>query len=102
MTITDTAHVRTVPGELFYLAPESTVLRRFTAPGNSVNTGIYRSHVMPIHDGRPIQDQFTLDRNGFEILEHRSAVADFTDSARRRRTGPWPSATTPASGRTRV
>jgi hypothetical protein len=68
-----------VPGELFYLAPESTVLRRFTAPGNSVNTDTYRSHVMPIHDGRPIQDQFTLDRNGFEILEHRSAVADVTD-----------------------
>jgi hypothetical protein len=71
--------VQSVPGEMNYLAPESTVLRRFTAPGNSVNTGIYRSYVMPVHNGRPIQDRFTLDRNGFEIIEHRTAVADFTD-----------------------
>jgi hypothetical protein len=34
---------------------------------------------MPIHNGRPIRDQFTLDRNGFEIIDHRSAVSDFTD-----------------------
>jgi hypothetical protein len=79
MTVSDTTHIQTVPGELFYLAPESTVLRRFTAPGNSVNTGTYRPHVMPIHNGRPICDQFTLDRNGFEIVDHHSAVADFTD-----------------------
>ena len=42
MTVTDAFSVRAVPGELSYLAPESTVLRRFTAPGTSVNTGIYR------------------------------------------------------------
>src|SRR5262245_45140808 len=77
-TVTD-AHIQTVPGELSYLAPESTVLRRFTAPGMSVNTGIYRSYVMPVHNGRPIGDRFTLDRNGFEIIEHRTAVTDFTD-----------------------
>src|SRR5262245_4647219 len=78
-TATDAAHTRAVPGELHYLAPESTVLRRFTAPGMSVNTGIYRSYVMPIHDGRPVRDRFTLDRNGFELIEHRTAVMDFTD-----------------------
>lgn len=76
--VTDTTHVQIVPGELSYLAPESTVLRRFTAPGNSVNTGIYRSYVMPVHNGRPVSDRFTLDRNGFEIIEHRSEVTDFT------------------------
>src|SRR5262245_29126748 len=73
--------VQSVPGEMNYLAPESTVLRRFTAPGNSVNTGIYRPYVMPVHNGRPVRDRFTLDRNGFEIIEHRTAVADFTDRA---------------------
>jgi hypothetical protein len=77
--MTDAALVEAVPGELSYLAPESTVLRRFTAPGNSVNTGIYHSHVMPIYDGRPVRDRFRLDRNGFEIIEHRSGVTDFTD-----------------------
>jgi hypothetical protein len=73
------ADIQSVLGELWYLAPESTVLRRFTAPGASVNTGTYHPYVMPIHNGRPISDQFTLDRNGFVIVEHRSSVSDFTD-----------------------
>jgi hypothetical protein len=77
--VTGQAHSQAVTGEFSYLAPESTVLRRFTAPGESVNTGIYRTYEMPIRDGRPVQDQFTLDRNGFEITGHASAVTDFTD-----------------------
>jgi hypothetical protein len=76
---TGTAEVQAVIGELHYLAPESTVLRRFTAPGISANTGVYRAYEMPIHNGRSVSDQFTLDRNGFEILGHASAVTDFTD-----------------------
>ena len=76
---TSEAPVQTVTGELHYLDPESTVLRRFTAPGNSVNTGAYRAYQMPIRNGRPVSGQFTLDRNGFAITGHRSAVADFTD-----------------------
>jgi hypothetical protein len=71
--------IQAVTGELSYLAPESTVLRRFTAPGESVNTGTYRAYEMPIRDGRPVRDQFTLDRNGFAIVGHTSAVADFTN-----------------------
>lgn len=77
--ITGTANIQEVTGELSYLAPESTVLRRFTAPGESVNTGSYRSYEMSIRNGRPVQDQFTLDRNGFAIIDHPSAVQDFTD-----------------------
>ena len=76
-----TEHTTSVPGELQYLAPESTVLRRFTAPGESINTGVYEPHVVPIRDGRPVQDGFRLDIHGFEIVHHRSAVADFTDKA---------------------
>src|SRR6202035_2543429 len=71
--------IQAVTGELSYLAPESTVLRRFTAPGESVNTGTYRAYEMPVRDGRPVRDQFTLDRNGFAIVGHASAVTDFTD-----------------------
>jgi hypothetical protein len=76
---TGPARIQEVTGELSYLAPESTVLRRFTAPGESVNTGTYRTHEMPIRNGRPVQGQFTLDRNGFAITGHASAVTDFTD-----------------------
>ena len=39
--------VSSVLGELHYLSPESTVLRRFTGPGASLNTGSYESHTVP-------------------------------------------------------
>jgi hypothetical protein len=70
-----------VQAELSYLAPGSTVLRRFTAPGDSVNTGRYETHVVPIRDGRPVQDDFRLETHGFELVRHESAVRDFTDKA---------------------
>jgi hypothetical protein len=76
-----TEQVTSLPGELHYLAPESTLLRRFTAPGASINTGTYESRVVPIRNGRPVQDTFRLDIHGFELVRHRSAVADFTDKA---------------------
>jgi hypothetical protein len=78
-TDTETTDVQTVEGELNYLAPESKVLRRFTAPGRSVNTGSYRPYVMPIHNGRPVADRFSLDGNGFALIDHPTAVTDFTD-----------------------
>jgi hypothetical protein len=73
--------VQAVTGELHYLDPAATVLRRFTAPGASVNTSNYLAHQMPIGNGRPVQDLFTLDRNGFELASHVSAVQDFTDKS---------------------
>lgn len=76
-----TKQVTSVPGELQYLDPTSTVLRRFTAPGASINTGSYESHTVPIRNGRPVQSTFRMDTHGFEIVSHRSAVADFTDKA---------------------
>ncbi len=76
-----TEQVTSVPGELQYLDPGSTVLRRFTAPGASINTGSYESQTVPIRNGRPVQDSFRMDIHGFEIVSHRSAVADFTDKA---------------------
>jgi hypothetical protein len=76
-----TEQVTSVPGELQYLSPESTVLRRFTAPGASVNTGSYESHTVPIHNGRPVQDRFELQTHGFELARHHSSVRDFTDKA---------------------
>ena len=70
-----------VRGELQYLDPGSTVLRRFTAPGASINTGSYESHTVPIGNCRPVQDMFRIDTQGFEIVRHSSAVVDFTDKA---------------------
>jgi len=73
--------VRSVDAEITYLAPGSFVNRRFVAPGKEVNTGSYRSYPVRVHDGRPIASQFTLDRNGFVLAEHHSAVVDFTDTS---------------------
>jgi len=33
-----------------------------------VNTGAYRAYEMPVRNGQPVRDQFTLDRNGFAII----------------------------------
>jgi hypothetical protein len=74
-------NVPAVTTTLTYLSPETRAPRRFTAPGNSVNTGIYGEHPMPVRDGRPVRDQFTLDRNGFALIDHPSQVTDFTDKA---------------------
>jgi hypothetical protein len=70
-----------VEADLFYLAPDSTLNRRFVAPGIDVNTGRFEPHRVLIHNARPVQDQFTLDTHGFTIAPHRSRVADFTDKA---------------------
>lgn len=78
MTI-ETELTRSVDGELWYLDPASTVLRRFTAPGDSVNTGTYQRVTMPIHDGRPVRERLTFERNGFQLVDHHSAVRDFLD-----------------------
>ncbi|SMF12979.1 hypothetical protein SAMN06265365_105174 [Tistlia consotensis] len=36
-------------------------------------------HVVPVHDMRPLEGALSLDREGFELLRHRSAVADLYD-----------------------
>jgi hypothetical protein len=69
----------TVRAELNYLDPRSTVRRLFIARGASVATEGTETHVVPVRDGRGVQDSFRLDVQGFEIADHRSAVADFGD-----------------------
>jgi hypothetical protein len=36
-------------------------------------------HTVAIHDMRPLADVFSLDREGFELLRHQTAVADLYD-----------------------
>lgn len=43
-------------------------------------TGTYQSHAMVIRDGRPLRDQFSLEKTGFEFVDHDTAVADFYDA----------------------
>lgn len=70
-----------VEADILYLAPDSTLNRRFVAPGIDVNTGRFEPHRVLIRDGRPVQNQFSLDTHGFSLARHRSAISDFTDKA---------------------
>jgi len=42
-------------------------------------------HTVPIYDMRPLQRELDLDREGFGLVEHRSAVQDFWDDDEVRR-----------------
>jgi len=70
---------RTVQAALRYLAEGSFVNRRFVSAGKECNTGRYEDHVVPIRDGRPIRNHFSLDTHGFCLLDHHSEVGDFHD-----------------------
>ena len=43
-------------------------------------TGETEQRPMRIRDGRPLTGQFSLDQNGFVLVDHRTAVADFFDA----------------------
>jgi len=69
-----------VMGELFYLAPMNERPRNYTyepPPGVPWSNIVQEPHVVPIYDMRPIAGEISLDREGFELLGHRSAVRDF-------------------------
>lgn len=72
---------RTAQALIRYLGDGDYVTRRYVSQGAEINTGDYFDHVMPMRDGMPIRDHFTLDTHGFMIGRHRSDVADFEDKA---------------------
>jgi hypothetical protein len=73
--------VRSVRAELNYLLPGPDINRRFVSAGVEVNTGSYGPFPMTIRDGRAIRTHFSLDRQGFELLDAPTAVHDFHDKA---------------------
>lgn len=75
------ARARTFPAWIRYLDEGDYVTRRYVSQGAEINTGDYADHQMPMRDGMPIREHFTLDTHGFMIGRHRSAVGDFGDRA---------------------
>ncbi len=53
--------------------------------GEVRRTGRYEQVSVPIHDGRAIAPDFSLDRQGFVLLRHDTAVSDFHDPEEVRR-----------------
>ncbi len=43
--------------------------------------GDRHAHLVPIHDARPLAAQLSLERHGFELHAHPTAVSDFFDAA---------------------
>jgi len=72
--------VRTVEAQLNYLLPGPDINRRFVSAGVEVNTGRYGPFKVTIRDGRAIRDHFSFDRQGFQLLDAPTRIADFGDT----------------------
>jgi hypothetical protein len=59
-----------------YLIPTSRINRRFWAPGEEYNTGVYQPYPVTIRNAR-LAGPFTLDAHGFCISRHQSAISDW-------------------------
>jgi hypothetical protein len=74
----------TTDAVLNYLEPTSERPRSYTyePPANQPRTNIRNVEIeIAVRDARPIVGEITLDRQGFELVKHRSAVRDFYDDA---------------------
>ncbi|SDC58289.1 CmcJ/NvfI family oxidoreductase [Paraburkholderia lycopersici] len=75
-----------VEAELNYLAPGTTrpVNYTFEPPaGTPWSSGTLDPRRVTIRNARPLAEagEISLDRNGFQLISHRSAVSDFTDES---------------------
>jgi hypothetical protein len=48
-------------------------------PGVPRVSGRFVAQTMPIRSGRSVQDEFSLDKQGFELHQHDTAIVDFYD-----------------------
>src|SRR5579871_1986461 len=71
-----------VLGELNYLAPTQGKPRTYAfdpPTGEPKSTALPEPHQVPVFDGRSISNSFSLDREGFALVRHPTAVRDFYD-----------------------
>jgi hypothetical protein len=61
-------------GTVNYLAPGSTRNRLYVAPGEQRATARYEPHQVFVADGRPRQDDLTLEESGFTLVQHQTSV----------------------------
>jgi hypothetical protein len=82
LAMQDSASVATVTAEMPYTVDTGELLVNETFGPNNIHrrrTGMLDWRQMEVHDGRPLVEQFTLERNGFTLVEHKTAVRDFFD-----------------------
>jgi hypothetical protein len=79
----------TVEAELNYLVPMAERPRNYACdpPAGVARTNAsYEAHRLRILDARPVSSEFSLDREGFAILRHRTSARDLRDDDDVRRT----------------
>ncbi len=77
-----------VEAPLNYLAPgiDHPFFYTYEPPaGMPQRTGHYKPHHVTIRNGRPLSRRFSLEREGFELRRHESAIVDFSDEDALRR-----------------
>jgi hypothetical protein len=83
--VNDLAHV---DATLNYLAPMAERPRNYTfdpPPGAPRSNSSAEPHVVAVHDARAVASDISLDREGFAVLNYRSAVHNFWDDDEIRR-----------------
>src|ERR1700756_5868225 len=81
-------HLPSIEATLNYLTPTSERPRNYTfdpPPGIARSNMEHEPHTVTINDVRPAATNITLDREGFAVLHHQSAVRDFWDEDQVRR-----------------
>jgi hypothetical protein len=76
-------HLPCIEAALNYLAPMAERPRTYTyepPAGTPRSNTRHAAHEVPIHDARAIATDLSLDREGFAVLRHASAVRDFWDA----------------------
>lgn len=71
-----------VDAQLHYLVPMAETPRTYTydpPAGIARSNAAYEARRLPIHDARSIASDISLDRQGFAVVRHQSAVHDFYD-----------------------
>ncbi|MBI3918853.1 MAG: methyltransferase [Betaproteobacteria bacterium] len=84
LAMQERASIAAVTADIPYTADTGEKLVNETFGPNNIRrrrSGALDWRRMEIHDGRPLADQFTLERNGFTLVEHKTAVKDFFDAA---------------------
>ena len=84
MTATDSAprSVADVSGALYFIRPQDSKPVFHSSALTGGDPEIFfeiEAHTVPIGDMRAIADELSIDREGFELLHHRTAVADLYD-----------------------
>jgi hypothetical protein len=82
MTDAHESSAETVQADLVYAVDTGETLVNQTMPAGDMSrvvTGTYEMHPRDIRNGRPMRDEFSLDRNGFVFVDHPTAMTDFFD-----------------------